>query len=69
MVATLAAAAGYAAAGLQHPELLDPLRFGVHTLTAPLVDAGDAARDHLVVDSLLLIGAGGWYIRSAHRGG
>ena len=67
MEATLALAAGYSALAVQNPVLFDPFRILLAVSTFPVREAGEQARSHLVVDSVLLLAAGGWYARSAGR--
>ncbi|MCZ2108157.1 MAG: DUF2156 domain-containing protein [Dehalococcoidia bacterium] len=55
-------AVAYSAIAVHNPELFTPFEFASHLLTAPVIEAGEAARGHLVLDSLLLFGAGGWYL-------
>lgn len=68
MCASAAVAIGYSVVALQHPVLFEPLRLVLSGFTMPVREAGEQARDHLVIDSVLAIAAGGWYVRSA-RGG
>ena len=67
MVASAGVAVGYSALAVQNPALFAPFEFASHLLTTPVLEAGEAARGHLVLDSLLLFGAGGWYLRSVRR--
>lgn len=60
-------AALYGVLAWQNPELAEPIRGTAQALASPVVHAEQAARAHLVVDALLLLGAGGWFARSAGR--
>lgn len=55
-------AVAYSALAVQNPGLFAPFEFASHLLTTPVVEASEAAKGHLVFDSLLLFGAGGWYL-------
>ena len=68
MCASAGIAVGYSAIALQHPTLFEPFRLALTGFTAPMREAGEEARAHLVIDSVLVLAAGGWYARSA-RGG
>ena len=68
MCASAGVAVGYSAIALQHPTLFEPFRLALAGFTAPMREAGEEARAHLVIDSVLVLAAGGWYARSA-RGG
>lgn len=62
MGASAGVAVAYSALAVQNPGLFAPFEFASHLLTMPVVEAGEAAKGHLVFDSLLLFGAGGWYL-------
>jgi lysylphosphatidylglycerol synthetase-like protein (DUF2156 family) len=61
------AAAAYSALAIQNPALFVPFEVAEHVFARPLLLAGGAARGHLVIDSLLVAVAGGWYVNSARR--
>lgn len=65
MAASTAVALVYSAVAIQHPALFAPVDLGAHALTFPVKELGEAARAHLIVDSIIAVAAGGWYVRSA----
>lgn len=67
-VATGAAAAAMAAVALHYPALVAPVSVPGHGLAHAAAVAERLARAHPRIDSMLLLGAGGLYVRSA-RGG
>jgi lysylphosphatidylglycerol synthetase-like protein (DUF2156 family) len=69
MLASAALAVGYSLVALQHPLLFAPFDYAGHAFAFPFKEAGEQARAHLVVDSLVLLLGGGWYARSARRDG
>jgi hypothetical protein len=69
MLASAVLAVGYSLVALQHPFLFAPFDYAGHAFAFPFKEAGEQARAHLVVDSLLLLLGGGWYARSARRDG
>jgi len=67
MCASAGVAVGYSAIALQHPEMFEPFRLALSGFTMPMREAGEQARAHLIIDSVLVLAAGGWYARSARR--
>ncbi len=67
MAGSAAFAVAYSAVAWQNPELFEPIRLATHVLTTPVLHVEHAARAHIIVDSLLLLAAGGLYARSARR--
>lgn len=67
MAASAAVAVAYSALAVQHPVLFAPFEYAAQAFTFPAREAEEAARAHLVIDSVILALAGGWYVRSARR--
>lgn len=67
MVASTGLAVAYSLVALQHPFLFAPFDYAAHAFTFPFKEVGEQAREHLIIDSILLIAGGGWYARSARR--
>lgn len=67
MCASAAVAVGYSALALQHPGLFMPFDYVARGFAFPVREVGEAARAHLVVDSIVAALVGGWYVRTARR--
>jgi hypothetical protein len=65
MFASAGVAVGYSVLALQHPGLFTPFDYAGRGFAFPVREVGEAARAHLVVDSVLVMVAGGLYARSA----
>lgn len=62
-----AAAVGYSVAAVQHPGLFLPFAVAARGFAFPVVEVGEVARAHLIVDSVLLAAGASWFVRSARR--
>ena len=60
-------AVGYSLIAVQHPGLFLPFDYAARGFTFPVREVGEVARGHVIIDSVLLALAGGWYARSARR--
>ncbi len=69
MAASASVALIYSAVAVQHPALFAPVDFSARVLLFPVKELGEAARAHLIIDSIIAAGAGGWYVRSARGDG
>lgn len=67
MAASAAVAVGYSALAIHNPGLLEPVEAAVRALARPMDEAGTVVRGHLIIDSVVLAMAGGWYARTASR--
>ena len=62
---TTAAALGYSAVAVQHPGLFLPFQLAARGFAFPVVEVGEVARAHLIIDSVLLAAGAGWFVRSS----
>lgn len=67
MAASATVAVGYSALAIHNPALFEPVEFAVRAVARPMDDAGGILRGHLLIDSIVLAMAGGWYARTAGR--
>jgi lysylphosphatidylglycerol synthetase-like protein (DUF2156 family) len=67
MATSAAVAVAYSALAIQHPVLFAPFAYAAQAFTFPVREAEEVARAHLIIDSAVLMLAGGWYARSARR--
>ena len=64
---TTALALGYSAVAVQHPGLFLPFEVAAHGFAFPVVELGEVARAHLIIDSILFAAGAGWFLRSTRR--
>lgn len=67
MATTAGIAAACGALAVQDPALFAPIERTFDIFSSPVIHAGEAARAHIFIDSVVLLAAGGWYARSARR--
>lgn len=64
---TTALALGYSAVAVQHPGLFLPFEIVARGFAFPVVEVGEVARAHLIIDSVLFAVGAGWFVRSTRR--
>lgn len=67
MAASAAVAVGYSALAIHNPVLFEPVEATARVFARPMDEAGTLLRAHLLIDSIVLALAGGWYARTAGR--
>ncbi|HEY5476292.1 MAG TPA: DUF2156 domain-containing protein [Tepidiformaceae bacterium] len=67
MAASATVAVGYSALAIHNPVLREPVEAVTRALIRPVDGAETMLRGHLIIDSIVLAMAGGWYARSAGR--
>lgn len=67
LAVTTATAIAYSAVAVQQPILFAPFELAARGFAFPVLELGEVARGHLVIDSVLVAAGAGWFVRASRR--